>query len=255
MRARYPFGGVELGLLGRCGAALSDVLRGRVEGLELLFGGEGGGAESLYHEAALARAVNRQVGEVVRGLVGVLPGGRRLRVLEVGAGTGGTTGSVLGALPAGVVEYTYTDISAGFFAGAERRFGGGGASLVYRVLDIERDPMGQGYEAHGYDVVVAANVLHATRDLGEALSHCRALLAPSGVLVCVEGLRGQGWLDLTFGLLEGWWRYGDGVTARMVRWWVRGCGVVRWGRRGTGGVGGVVWGGCDAGGDSGAGAG
>ena len=210
MRARYPFGGVELGLLGRCGAALSDVLRGRVEGLELLFGGEGGGAESLYHEAALARAVNRQVGEVVGGLVGVLPGGRRVRVLEVGAGTGGTTGSVLGALPAGGVEYTYTDISAGFFAGAERRFGGGGASLVYRVLDIERDPMGQGYEAHGYDVVVAANVLHATRDLGEALSHCRALLAPSGVLVCVEGLRGQGWLDLTFGLLEGWWRYGDG---------------------------------------------
>ena len=38
MRERYPFGGVELGLLGRCGAALGDVLRGRVEGLELLFG-------------------------------------------------------------------------------------------------------------------------------------------------------------------------------------------------------------------------
>ena len=82
--------------------------------------------------------------------------------------------------------------------------------MVYRVLDIERDPVAQGFEAHGYDVVVAANVLHATRDLGEALGHCRALLAPSGVLVCLEGLRSQGWLDLTFGLLEGWWRYGDG---------------------------------------------
>ena len=207
---RYPFGGVELGLLGRCGAALCDVLRGRVEGLELLFGAEGGGAESLYHEAPLLRAMNRQVGEVVSGLVGGVPAGRRLRVLEVGAGTGGTTGAVLGALPAGGYEYTYTDISAGFFAGAEGRFGGEGASLVYRVLDIERDPVGQGFEAHGYDVVVAANVLHATRDLGEALEHCRALLAPSGVLVCLEGLRSQGWLDLTFGLLEGWWRYGDG---------------------------------------------
>ena len=207
---RYPFGGVELGLLGRCGAALCDVLRGRVEGLELLFGVEGGGAESLYHEAPLARAMNRQVGEVVSGLVEAMPEGRRLRVLEVGAGTGGTTGAVLGALPAGGYEYTYTDISAGFFGGAEGRFGGEGASLVYRVLDIERDPVGQGFEAHGYDVVVAANVLHATRDLGEALGHCRALLAPSGVLVCLEGLRSQGWLDLTFGLLEGWWRYGDG---------------------------------------------
>ena len=131
-------------------------------------------------------------------------------MLEVGAGTGGTTGAVLGALPAGGYEYTYTDISAGFFGGAEGRFGGEGASLVYRVLDIERDPLGQGFDAHGYDVVVAANVLYATRDLGEALGHCRALLAPSGVLVCLEGLRSQGWLDLTFGLLEGWWRYGDG---------------------------------------------
>ena len=132
-------------------------------------------------------------------------------MLEVGARTGGTTGAVLGALAGeGRYEYTYTDISAGFFAGAEGRFGGEGASLVYRVLDIERDPVAQGFEAHGYDVVVAANVLHATRDLGEALEHCRALLAPSGVLVCLEGLRSQGWLDLTFGLLEGWWRYGDG---------------------------------------------
>ena len=80
---------------------MCDVLRGRVEGLELLFGGEGAGAESLYHEAPLMRAANRVVGEVVRGLLGSVPEGRRLRVLEVGAGTGGTTGTVLGVLPVG----------------------------------------------------------------------------------------------------------------------------------------------------------
>ena len=62
-------------------------------------------------------------------------------------------------------------------------------------------------------MVVAAHVLHATRDLGEALAHCRALLAPSGTLVVLEGLRRQGWLDLTFGLLEGWWRYADGYRS------------------------------------------
>ena len=206
---RHPWGAVELGLVGRCGAALADVLRGRAEALELLFGEGSSGAEALYHEAPLGRGFNRLVAEAVGALVGALPEGRRLRVLEVGAGTGGTTGSVLGALPAGRFDYTYTDLSAGFFAGAERRFGGAGASLAYRVLDIERDPVGQGFEAHGYDLVIAANVLHATRDLGEALAHCRALLAPSGVLVALEGLRRQGWLDVTFGLLDGWWRYAD----------------------------------------------
>ncbi|MEI7601988.1 MAG: hypothetical protein WCJ41_22110, partial [Aestuariivirga sp.] len=66
-----------------------------------------------------------------------------------------------------------------------------------------------GFAAHGYDLVIAANVLHATRDIGASLGHCRRLLAPSGILVALEGLKPQGWLDLTFGLLEGWWRFED----------------------------------------------
>ena len=206
---RYPFGAVELTLLGRCGEALADVLRGRVAPLDLLSGGAPPGAVDLLREAPLRRAMNRLVGDAVAALAGALPEGRRLRVLEVGAGTGGTTGSVLAALPAGRFDYVYTDISAGFFAAVRERFDRDGASLEYRVLNIERDPAAQGFETHGYDLVVAANVLHATRDLGETLEHCRALLAPSGTLVALEGLRRQGWLDLTRGLLDGWWRFSD----------------------------------------------
>ena len=175
----------------------------------MLFGGEPGAAE-LYRESGVSRLVNRMVAEAVGTAVSGLPAGRRLRVLEVGAGTGGTTGSVLGALPAGRTDYEYTDISAGFFAEAAARFGDGGAEVRYRVLDIERDPVEQGFAGHGFDVVVAANVLHATRDLGETLAHCRRLLAPSGLLVAVEGTERRGFLDLTFGLLPGWWRFEDG---------------------------------------------
>ena len=211
---RHPFGAVELTLVGRCGEALADVLRGRVAPLDLLSGGDAPGAADLCLEAPLRRAMNRLVGEAAAALAGALPEGRRLRVLEVGAGTGGTTGSVLAALPAGGFEYVYTDISADLLAAARERFARerfdrDGAPLQYRVLNIERDPAAQGFETHGYDLVVAANVLHATRDLGEALEHCRALLVPSGTLLALEGLRRQGWLDLTFGLLDGWWRFSD----------------------------------------------
>ena len=150
------------------------------------------------------------VGEAVRALVSELPEGRRLRVLEVGAGTGGTTARVLPALPAGRTDYAYTDVSAGFFAEAEGRFGGF-PGIEYRVLDIERDPVSQGFAPHGYDVVLAANVLHTTRDVSESLGHCRRLLSASGVLVALEGAERQGFLDLTFGLLPGWWRFADGV--------------------------------------------
>ena len=130
-------------------------------------------------------------------------------MIEIGAGTGSATASVLPELPEGGYDYVYTDISAGFFAEAESRFGGAGASIDYRVLDIEKDPVEQGFDRHGYDLVIASNVLHATRYLNETLAHCLALLAPAGQLVALENLRGQGWLDLTFGQLDGWWRFAD----------------------------------------------
>ena len=76
-------------------------------------------------------------------------------------------------------------------------------------MDIERDPIAQGFDSHGYDLLIASNVLHATRYLEETLGHCLDLLAPSGHLVALENLRGLGWMDLTFGQLDGWWRYAD----------------------------------------------
>ena len=76
-------------------------------------------------------------------------------------------------------------------------------------MDIEKDPVDQGFDSHGYDLLIASNVLHATRFLEETLANCRALLAPSGHLVALENLRGLGWMDLTFGQLDGWWRFAD----------------------------------------------
>ena len=209
MAELYPHGVTEIGLFRRCGAALAEVLRGRADPLTLLFSSGDPTPADLYLKAPIARAANRLLGEAVRKLVAGLPGGRRLRVIEVGAGTGSATAAVLPELPEGRFDYMYTDISAGFFAEAEARFGDGGGCIRYRPLDIEKDPTDQGFEAHGYDLLIASNVLHATRHLGETLDHCRRLLAPSGQLVALENLRGQGWMDLTFGQLDGWWRFAD----------------------------------------------
>ncbi|MDE2719062.1 SDR family NAD(P)-dependent oxidoreductase [Candidatus Palauibacter polyketidifaciens] len=205
----HPHGINELGLLRRCGSALAEVLRGRRDPLGLLFGDDGPSAASLYLTAPASRAANRMLGDAVAAAVSGLPENRRLRILEVGAGTGSATESILPLLPSGRFDYTFTDISAGFFAQAEARFAATGAPIEYRALDIEASPEAQGFEAHAYDLVIAANVLHATRDLGETLAHCRDLLAPSGLLLALEGLRRRAWQDLTFGLLDGWWRFED----------------------------------------------
>ena len=210
LEEQYPEGRAELGLLRRCGEALPEVLRGRADGLELLFAGTPN-AVDLYRESPGYRAVNALAAEAVASVVSGLPEGRRLRVLEVGAGTGGTTAAIRAALPEGRADYVFTDISAGFFGEAEERFGGSDAGMSYRALDIERDVEEQGFAVHRHDLVVAANVLHATRDLEESLAHCRKLLAPSGVLVLVEGMEPRAWLDLTFGMLPGWWRFEDAL--------------------------------------------
>ncbi len=206
---RFPHAINEAGLFRRCAGALPAVLRGEEDPLSLLFGDTEPQAGSLYRRAPVWRAANRMLGEVFRELVEGLPEGRRLRVLEVGAGIGSATEYILPELPSGRFDYTYTDISAGFFADAEARFSDGGDSIDYRVLDIEKDPIDQGFEAHGFDLVIAANVLHATRHLDETLGHCRVLLAPSGLLVALENQRGRGWMDLIFGQLDGWWRFAD----------------------------------------------
>ena len=209
MADRYEHGSTEIGLFRRSAGALAEVLVGDADPLTLLFSSGEPTAADLYLKAPVARAANQMLADAVTTLLDQMPDGRRLRVIEVGAGTGSATAAVLPQLPEGRFDYTYTDISAGFFAEAEARFGGREASIDYRVLDIEQDPGSQGFDYHAYDLVIASNVLHATRYLSETLEHCRDLLAPSGHVVALENLRGQGWLDLTFGQLDGWWRFAD----------------------------------------------
>ncbi len=208
MAETYPHGDNELGLIRRSGAALAGGLRGTVDILEVLFRSEGPGVTEYYFAAPASRASNRLLGDAVARVVRDWSGERRLRVLEVGAGTGSATAVALPELPE-ACDYTFTDISAGFFAEAEERFADSPIPLEYRPLDIERAPSDQGFEPHAYDLIIAANVLHATRDLNETLTHCLELLAPCGQLMALENMRGRGWQDITFGLLDGWWRFAD----------------------------------------------
>ena len=201
--------GAELALLERCGPRLAEVLQGKCDPVELLFaGGDLSLARALYETSAGARAMNRLVQESVSAAARRLQGRRRLRVLEIGAGTGGTTSAILSSVSPELIDYVFTDISPWFTSKARERFGGL-PFLQFKVLDIERDPTDQGFRAGHFDVVVAANVFHATRDLRKTLENSLTLLNRGGLLVLLEGTKPVRWVDLVFGLTEGWWRFSD----------------------------------------------
>ena len=140
MAARFAHGTTEIGLFRRSAAALPDVLQGRMDPLTLLFSSGEPTAADLYLKAPVARAANRLLADAVAALLAGMPDGRRLRVIEVGAGTGSATAALLPELPDGRYDYVYTDISAGFFSEAESRFGGAEASIDYRVLGCREGP-------------------------------------------------------------------------------------------------------------------
>jgi SAM-dependent methyltransferase/acyl carrier protein len=128
--------------------------------------------------------------------------------LEIGAGTGGTSATVLPALPQDRVSYTFTDVSDFFLGRAQERFAAF-PFVNYKVLDIEGDPVEQGFAANSFDVIIAANVLHATSNLDQTLQTVRSLLASGGILVLYEASEHPVWFDITVGLIEGWSKFED----------------------------------------------
>jgi len=204
---RFPACAAELGLLRRCGAQLAAVLRGEVDALSLLFG-EHSSAGELYGESPYARVVNHLLADAVAAMAVQQPSGRCLRVLEIGAGTGGTTQAVLPSLLPNAAEYVFTDVSSWFTTQAATAFAAF-PFMTFHTLDIEQEPTAQGFASARYDLILAANVLHATRDLRQSLSHILNLLAPGGQLLLLESTARRRWVDLVFGLTEGWWRFTD----------------------------------------------
>ncbi|KAK8080385.1 polyketide synthase [Apiospora hydei] len=171
------------------GEQIVPILRQEVEPLEIMLSD---GLLTRHYEAdAMNAHFSKTMGRLVSHLSDLV---HNMRILEVGAGTGGTTLPVLDALThnrkqeGGVyVNYTFTDISTGFFENAREKLARWSRHITFQKLDITQDPIEQGFELEDYDVVIAANVLHATPDMRVTMANRAPTDSPA------------------FFLLPGWW--------------------------------------------------
>jgi len=216
IRSSYPNLAARLNLLTACLGSLPQVLSGEVLAPEVLFPyGSVDLVANVYRGDRMAiygiDLCAKSIAAFVKSRIQHGSVGQDIHIIEVGAGTGGTTQGVLDALRGldGNLSYDFTDLSARFLRPAEQKLGNLLRNIKFRTFDIEGELETQGFLPETYDLVLAAGVMHATRDLDASLIHARKLLKPGGWLVLNELTRMQDFYTVTFGLLDGWWHHED----------------------------------------------
>lgn len=206
-------------LLDQCVGGYHEVLRGQIAGNEVV---TPGGDDSLYRTVTEQRIAQSDfatyrnlIGATLAGLAVNASPARPLRILEIGAGRGYLTWPVVEALrglPAGAVEYHFTDIGRSFVVAAQRQAESEGLDFVrFAALDIVADPAGQSLPLGGFDVVLAFNVLHVAPDLTGAIRNTAEFTAPGGLVFLLEA-KTEGRSDsLIDPLLTGWLDFNDDV--------------------------------------------
>ncbi|KFY01771.1 hypothetical protein O988_02546 [Pseudogymnoascus sp. VKM F-3808] len=193
-------GQIDIELMHAIGENLPAVLRSETQLLEVMLKNDM--LNRLYMEGRSFVPLNKYIARVAQKVTFKHP---RMKILEIGAGTGGTTRSVLDSIGDAYSTYTYTDISSAFFEKAADKFLDHQGKIDFRVLDIEKDVAKQGFEEQSYDTIIAANVLHATKSLQETMQHVRKLLKPGGYLILMEVTGNLLVLPFVMGGLPGWW--------------------------------------------------
>jgi len=209
--ARVSAATTDGALLVHQGEHLVDIFLGKTDPLEIMI--QGGRLHAIHGQHLGWEIGHHHLAEYVDLLAHKNPD---INLLEIGAGTGGTSQAILEKLGGHngdsprMRSYTYTDITSGFFEDAGEKFAAWSSYLDFRKLDIEKDPIEQGFEAGAYDVIIASNVLHATKSMDETISHVNKLLKPGGKLILYEITNPMiARVCMIFGTLPGWFAGAD----------------------------------------------
>ncbi|MFZ1322475.1 MAG: SDR family NAD(P)-dependent oxidoreductase [Ignavibacteria bacterium] len=206
---KYPDFQAEIRLTELCGEHLYKILTGRKDPLEILFPeGDMTLLTKLYQDSPTFVHMNNSIRIITENIHSSFSEDKKLNILEIGAGTGSTTSYITPLLKNENISYTFSDISQAFFIKSKERFKEF-RNINYKVLDIEKDPVTQGFDLNEFDIIIASNVIHATKDLKNSLNNIRKLLSQNGILILNEVTEKQAWLDITFGLTDGWWNFSD----------------------------------------------
>lgn len=196
--------GLSLSYFDNSIAHLQDVLNGTTEPQEILFPkASTETAFNVYHDNIFSQCLNalavKSVLKAVDTIISEHPN-HKVRILEIGAGTGGTSDDILPHLDGKNVEYHFTDISAFFLNKAREKYKQY-PWMVYHTFDINQDYKAQGIEEGFFDVIICANVLHMANNGDDAFKTMRTISNSEGFLIIIDGVKELGLLLTSMGFL------------------------------------------------------
>ena len=214
--AQFPAYSSEAQLMALTGPKLADCLTGKADPVSLLF--RVAAAQKVMEDYYCASPMLSTLTEHMVNFIRVVvtssissSSNNPLRILEVGAGFGGTTTRLAEVLQAsGVpVSYNFTDISPLLVKGARAKFGKY-PWMEFQNLNLEND-MPASLKGT-YDIIIGTNCVHATSNKTKTIGRLKSLLNDQGFIVLSEVTQPVDWYDIVFGLLDGWWLANDGST-------------------------------------------
>ncbi|KAI9661781.1 MAG: hypothetical protein M1821_009020 [Bathelium mastoideum] len=174
------------GLFSIIGSELAPCLTGAKDGLQPFFGNKENkqNLDDVYENWPLLRSGTRTLGDFLGNLLSSYDGSGEFRILEVRAGTGGTTKYLVQHLrELGIpFRYIFTDLSASLVMQAKRTFKDI-QTMEFSVFDVEKEPDASWLSS--FHVIVSTNCIHATRNLTNSLTTLRRLVRDGGVLAIV----------------------------------------------------------------------
>lgn len=198
----------EAALLVRLNENLPGILQGKMDPLEVIKSSSL--LDTVYEDGFTLKAITPQLQQVVKLIAHKEP---RLRILEFGATTCGMTASVMTALQGRsrhpvYVDYTFTASTSSSLDKARDIFKDY-KNMGFRILDIEKELIQQGFEESSYDIVFMSTVFDASLDIANSLGKCRKLLKPEGKLVIVSNTTLRLQTRLILGTIPDYWQWKD----------------------------------------------
>ncbi|EOD43923.1 putative polyketide synthase protein [Neofusicoccum parvum UCRNP2] len=191
------------------GADVWRLATGTDDPVALLFGSSNSQRvlEDFYTNSPMLATLTELLVDIITRVVAG-SGSNTVKIVEVGAGFGGTTKRLAAALESisRPVQYTFTDIASTLVRNAVKKLAKY-EWMEFHSLNLEHEAPER--MKGSFDIAIGTNCVHATKNRAATMSRIRELLNEDGFAVLSEVTQIIDWYDIVYGLLEGWWMSND----------------------------------------------